>query len=413
MKMSSPLTRTALAACLLLGFVLAPLAAGPASSPAPGRVVAVADVHGAYDEFVGILHDVGLINDQRAWAGGAATFVQTGDVVDRGARTRECLDLLMDLESQAPASGGKVIPLLGNHEVSNLIGDLRYVTRAIFQTFATGESERRREQALKEYVAFLAKHKGHGHAVAAPADGDARRAWTDAHPPGFFEHRDAFGPEGKYGRWIRAHHAIVQIGDGLFVHGGISPTLEFGTVRELDERVMADLVTFDAMWKSLVDAGVIWRYMTFAEAVQFASEELTFQQTEGPVGVFEARAGVVRLLGYKTWISVSAEGPLWYRGLATEPEEKLAGGLKAMLDRLGAAYIVSGHSVVASKAVTTRFESRVFLIDTGMLGEAYAGRASALGIQDGHFLAYQAGGTPRELPPPPGVRSTAPGQEMK
>jgi hypothetical protein len=71
-----------------------------------------------------------------------------------------------------------------------------------------------------------------------------------------------------------------------------------------------------------------------------------------------------------------------------------------MLDRLGAAYIVTGHSVVAGKAVTTRFESRVFLIDTGMLREAYAGRASALEIRDGSFVAHEVDRTPRLLPPP-------------
>jgi hypothetical protein len=50
--------------------------------------------------------------------------------------------------------------------------------------------------------------------------------------------------------------------------------------------------------------------------------------------------------------------------------------------------------------VTTRFESRVFLIDTGMLGEAYAGLASALEIRDGRFTAHQVDRTPRLLPPP-------------
>jgi Calcineurin-like phosphoesterase len=409
MKTRSPLVRALPGAALLVTLLLAPVVAGPAPPPAPGRVVAVADVHGAYEEFVAILHDVGLINDQRAWAGGAATFVQTGDVVDRGARTRECLDLMMDLERQAPESGGTVIPLLGNHEVMNVIGDLRYVTKDIFRTFATAESAQRSDQAYAEYLAFLETHKGHGHAASPPSDAEARRAWRDEHPPGFFEYRDAFGPDGKYGRWIRAHRAVVQIGDGVFVHGGLSPSLEFGSVRELDERVMADLPAFDAMWKALVDGGVVWRYMTFAEAVRFASEELTWRQTEGPVGAYEPRAAIVRLLGYKTWITVSADGPLWYRGLATEPEGKLADGLKAMLARLGAAYIVSGHSVVASKTVTTRFDGRVFLIDTGMLAEAYAGRASALGIQDGHFIAYQVGGTPRELLPPPGVKAGVPG----
>jgi hypothetical protein len=61
---------------------------------------------------------------------------------------------------------------------------------------------------------------------------------------------------------------------------------------------------------------------------------------------------------------------------------------------------VAGHSVVAGKVVATRFGSRVFLIDTGMLGEAYAGRASALEIRDGSFVAHQVDRTPRSLPPP-------------
>ena len=80
---------------------IALLLASTAAGPAPTRVVAVGDVHGAYDEFTAILQSVGLIDSRRTWTGGAATLVQTGDVVDRGARTRECLDLLMD----APAPG--------------------------------------------------------------------------------------------------------------------------------------------------------------------------------------------------------------------------------------------------------------------------------------------------------------------
>ena len=43
----------------------------------------------------------------------------------------------MALQRQAPRAGGKVITLVGNHEVMNVIGDLRYVTPAIFATFAT------------------------------------------------------------------------------------------------------------------------------------------------------------------------------------------------------------------------------------------------------------------------------------
>jgi hypothetical protein len=403
MKSRSPLPRTFLPTIVAVTLLLASTAAGPA----PTRVVAIGDVHGAYDEFTAILQEVGLIDSRRTWTGGATTFVQTGDVVDRGLKQRECLDLLMDLQRQAPRDGGTVIALLGNHEVMNVIGDLRYVRPEMFRAFASADTEQRREQARKDYLAFLSAHAGHGHDIVAPADGEARKKWMDEHPAGFFEHRDAFAPDGQYGKWIRSNRAVVQLGDGIFVHGGLNPALEFGSVRELDERVVADLPAFDAMWKELVDARVIWGYMTFTEAVRFAAEEMTWQQAEGPVGVFPARLAVLRLLGYKTWITVSGDGPLWYRGLGTEPEAKLDASLTAMLERLKAAYIVAGHSVVASKEVTARFGSRVFLIDTGMLGEVYAGRASALEIRDGRFAAHRVDMMPKSLPAPASAKVPA------
>ena len=404
MRHASPLPRTLITLAAGLALLLTTVAAGPA----PGRVVAVADIHGAYGELVVLLHSVGLIDLDRKWSGGAATLVPTGDVVDRGARSRECLDLLMELERQAPGAGGSVIPLLGNHEVMNLIGDLRYVTPAMFRTFAAKDAEKRRKEGLKQYGEFLSAHAGHGHAVAPPTDDAAVKAWMDAHPPGFFEHREAFGPGGTYGKWIRAHHGVVQIGDGIFVHGGLDPAASTGSVRELDERVMADLQAFDAMWTALVDAGVIWRDMDFGEAVRFAEEELKWRQAAGTADPFPAGPAAGRLLDYKNWITVSASGPLWYRGLATEPESKLEASLTAMLDRLQAKYIVSGHSVMAGKQIATRFASRVFLIDTGMLAEAYAGRGSALDIKDGQFIAQQVDATPRLLPPPASGRTADP-----
>lgn len=403
MTSKPPLARTAVWTALAVALLLAPAAAGPP----PARVVAVGDVHGAYEEFRAILQTVGLIDGRRTWTGGTATLVQTGDVVDRGARTRECLDLLMELQRQAPRAGGKVIPLVGNHEVMNVIGDLRDVTPGIFATFADADSDQKREKAYKDYLKFLAAHEGHGHEVVPPPDDAARQKWMNEHPPGFFELREAFGPDGKYGKWIRSNRAVVQVGDGIFVHGGVNPALRFESVRELDEQVVADLPAFDAMWKELVDARVIWRDMTFAEAVRFAAEELAWQQSEGPVGVFPARMGVLRLLAYKTWITLSGDGPLWYRGLGTEPEAKLDASLTAMLERLKATYIVAGHSVVASKEVTARFGSRVFLIDTGMLAEVYAGRGSALEILDGRFTAHRVDTMPRSLVPPVQARVPA------
>jgi hypothetical protein len=398
MERNTRLAQRVLAAC----FIATLLFALAATAQAPARVVAVADVHGSAAALVSILQRTKMIDENRRWIGGPATLVQTGDVLDRGVGSRTCLDLVMGLERQAAKQGGRVIPLLGNHEVMNLMGDVRYVTAEIYRTFATEQSEKVRERAFQDYVKFLSVHRNHAHTAVIPNDEATRKKWMEEHPPGFFEYRDAFGPKGKYGRWIRNHHAVVQVDPGVFVHGGLSPTLQFRDVPELDQRVRSELPAFDSVWRTLVDKKMIWHYMKLAEAVQYAGEELKWLQASGQVDKDKAVQEMQKLVGYKSLLAASSEGPLWYRGLAQEPEEKLMGGVKALLERLKALYIVDGHTVLSKSDITVRFENHVFLLDTGMLKEEYGGRASALEIQNGRFTAYYADAEPKVLPSPAG-----------
>ena len=82
-----------------------------ASAQAPTRLVAVGDIHGDFDAFVGILQQAGLIDSKLHWSGKNATLVQTGDMLDRGPKSREVMDLLMSLETEAQLSGGHVVAL--------------------------------------------------------------------------------------------------------------------------------------------------------------------------------------------------------------------------------------------------------------------------------------------------------------
>ena len=104
--------------------------AEPATARAgpPESVIAIGDVHNDFDDFVAILRRTGLTDQQNHWTGGKTTFVQVGDLLDRGPKPREVMDLMMALEKEAPQAGGRVVGLLGNHEVMNMMGDLRYVT---------------------------------------------------------------------------------------------------------------------------------------------------------------------------------------------------------------------------------------------------------------------------------------------
>jgi len=47
--------------------------------------------------------------------------------VDRGENSIEILTIFIKLRHQARSVGGRVINILGNHEVMNLEGDYRYV----------------------------------------------------------------------------------------------------------------------------------------------------------------------------------------------------------------------------------------------------------------------------------------------
>jgi hypothetical protein len=89
-------------------------------------VVALGDVHGGYDRLVRLLETNGLIARDAAspagyaWAGGRRTLVCTGDLIDKGSQSIPVLDLMMALEGQADAAGGRLVVTMGNHEAEFL-----------------------------------------------------------------------------------------------------------------------------------------------------------------------------------------------------------------------------------------------------------------------------------------------------
>jgi len=104
-------------------------------------VVALSDIHGAYEGFVSALAEAGVVDADGGWQAGARRLVITGDLTDRGPDSRAAMDLLMRLENEAAATGGRVHVLLGNHEVMNLVGALRYVSPGEYAAFAGEETD--------------------------------------------------------------------------------------------------------------------------------------------------------------------------------------------------------------------------------------------------------------------------------
>jgi hypothetical protein len=145
-----------------------------ASAPAAGRIVAIGDLHGDLDAARRALRLAGALGADDRWAGGTLTVVQTGDCIDRGDQDREVLDLLERLRAEATRAGGALIALSGNHEVMNVAADFRYVSEASAAAFEMGRAR-------------------------------------------------AFAPGGPYARRLAQWPIVQQVGDSVFVHGGVLP----------------------------------------------------------------------------------------------------------------------------------------------------------------------------------------------
>jgi hypothetical protein len=342
------------------------------------RVVAFADVHGAHDELVALLRAQGVVDGALRWTGADTHLVSLGDLLDRGPDSRRVLDLLMRLEGEARAAGGAVHVLLGNHEVMNLTGDLRYVSAGEYAAFAGADDDALREAAWQRR---LEREPG------------AERAAFDArHPAGWFAHRQAFSSGGKYGAWLLSRPFVLVVNDTAFAHGGLPPRVAELGLDETNRVLHRELADYQAAWQELATR------LPDADAGEF-------QQRPGALaaaGLAEPSA-VLRAL---TDASVfTTAGPTWFRGQALCQPFVESANLESALAKLGADRVVVGHSVTPTRRVASRFDGRVILLDTGMLAMAYHGRPSALVIEGGKASAAYADQPGALFPPEPVPRA--------
>jgi hypothetical protein len=387
-----PLNRMApiaAAACSVLMVTSTLVARVPRTQSPPNRIVAIADVHGAGDAFVGILQAAGLIGPDGKWSGGTATFVQTGDYLDRGGAVRQILDLLMALETQAKSAGGRAEILLGNHEVMNMLREVSDVSREAYASFADGKSEDRRKKAYDTH-AGIAKRSG----VSDPVPRDA---WMAAHPAGYVEYLDAMSPQGRYGKWLRAHKIAVKVESTAFMHAGIAPDTQ-GGIDDVNREGARALKAYDDATGVLVQQGLITPYFTLKETVAAAAGDLkrisATLDAGKPVDSYVTREYVDQmqaLLGIGESPLLAAKGPLWFRGLSESPTEETDAQVTALLSRLGVTRMVVGHTPRLPGRIEPQFDNRIFPIDTGMLSTFFkGGRASALEIAGDRVTAIYA-----------------------
>lgn len=146
--------------------------------PMPDHVVVLSDLEGNAPFLEVALPRLGIVDASGRWAFGDGHLVVLGDVVDRGRNVHAVLWTLYRLAGEAAKSGGAVHLVLGNHEQYVLAAN---ISRA---------------------------HPDHRHALQAMGGYAAPLA-----------------PGTVLGEWLRSRPVALQLGEVLFVHGGISPAV--------------------------------------------------------------------------------------------------------------------------------------------------------------------------------------------
>jgi hypothetical protein len=229
-----------------------------------------------------------------------------------------------------------------------LLGVTRDTNPAEIDAFRTARSSDVRDAVRQQWLASRPQP------AAAPGtefDPAALAATFDAETPlGLIEMLNAFSAQGDYGKWVRGNAAAARINGILFLHGGVSSRIAPLGCSGMNAGIRADLTT----------------------------------------GLEQVRQAPLESL------SMSEDGPLWYRRLARDDEEAFAPELDRILETVDARAIVIGHTVSENGRIRARFGGRVVQIDTGMLSSVYkGGRPSALEIIADRWTAiYEDGRVP-------------------
>ena len=191
--------------------------------PAVKKLIAIGDVHGDLIATIKALKLAEVIPqnsdetniDHIHWIGGSTWVIQLGDQIDRcrpeelskncikdfsdvfqdEGNNMKIIQLFLRLDDEAKQQGGRVLGLLGNHELMNIDKDFRYVSP-------------------KEFLEFV------------PKKDQVSKYTNDGYPLGYYHRTKAFERGGNIAKtYAIRKKSIITVGNTLFVHGGLSNEL--------------------------------------------------------------------------------------------------------------------------------------------------------------------------------------------
>ena len=189
----------------------------PSRLPPVKRIIVIGDLHGDWDATIKSLKIANLIDDNNKWIGDDTVVVQLGDQIDR-CRNFPCdkpgstiddeasdIKILLyftELHRMAQKVGGAVYSIVGNHELMNVQGDMRYVSYENIKEFDNYYKKPGMESGMKSRI-------------------------------------NAFKPGNPLANFLACTRQMVLIiGTNLFVHAGIIPEMANKyTVEEMNKKL--------------------------------------------------------------------------------------------------------------------------------------------------------------------------------
>jgi hypothetical protein len=214
------------------------------------RIVTVGDVHGDAENFLQILRIADLVEPMKGdvtdvltyppqWKFSRApnesvkmrtTFVQLGDLIDRGEQDFESLNIAIALQEQTQQSSSEddVVLLIGNHELLNIQGYYHYVNK-------------------RNYGGFMSRPL----------------------------RVEALGATGAFGKYIIDNFKTAHIEENtLFVHAGIELDLPVSDLDSLNGEVQKALRKQDFRHIYLRSNGPLWTRKMIADSMMDNCDEV-------------------------------------------------------------------------------------------------------------------------------------------
>ena len=235
--------------------------------PPTSRVIVIGDIHGDFHAAIKCLvlaevikvptltpdtHSLTKLTtffNSIIWIGGNTYVVQLGDQIDRvrpqnwdsnnialgstfddEGSTLGLFYLFTYLDTLAKVHNGRVFSILGNHEIMNIEGDFRYVSKGEFRAFGKQLGSIYSSKSKYPYHSQTLKNNAH-----ILSDKKIQKL------EGFRERLYSFAPTGICANLLAVnYYTVLQIGSWIFCHGG--PTVE--TLSKYNVELLNNIVSF-------------------------------------------------------------------------------------------------------------------------------------------------------------------------